>query len=285
MRTLVVVGLLGAASLAAAGFAAFYVVEPETQWLGLTLGLAFAFLSIAAIVAGKALVPQEEIESDVGPDEDPDERERAARTVESAGAGVSRRGLLLTAAGGTAGVVGAALVLPAASLGPLLESERLLRTPWRDGRRLVDSDGRPIRAADIEVGSFVTAFAAGVDRKRLDASLVVVRLEPGELRLAPERRGWAPDGLVAYSKICTHAGCAVSELDYPLYPPTSPRARLVCPCHYSAFDAGGGGDVVAGPAGRPLPQLPLRIADDGTLVAGGDLSAPPGPSWSGVRQR
>ena len=91
------------------------------------------------------------------------------------------------------------------------------------------------------------------------------------------------DGIVAFSKSCTHAGCAVSMFDSPKYDPPSPEARLVCPCHYSAFDPAAGGTVVYGPAGRPLPQLPLALAADGTLVAAGELSAPPGPSWPRVR--
>jgi ubiquinol-cytochrome c reductase iron-sulfur subunit len=109
-------------------------------------------------------------------------------------------------------------------------------------------------------------------------------VRPEELRLPPDRSGWAPEGLLAYSKICTHAACAISLFDYPTFPPTQPGPQLVCPCHYSIFDAVGGGAVLAGPAGRPLPQLPLRIDAAGLLIAAGGYSGPPGPSWGGVRQ-
>jgi len=72
---------------------------------------------------------------------------------------------------------------------------------------------------------------------------------------------------------------------YPLYAPHAPGPALVCPCHYSTFDPATGGDVLFGPAGRPLPQLPLQIDGEGNLRAGGNFSGPVGPSWWGVRMR
>jgi ubiquinol-cytochrome c reductase iron-sulfur subunit len=277
--------LLGASCLASTGFALAYLFGGSTQLLGLSIGAALACLAAASIVAAKRLVPQEEHEEPLASHEHVQAREETAQIVREGAEGLSRRRLLLAAAGGSVGLCGGVLVLPAASLGPVLETELLLDTPWRAGRLLVDEHDRPIVAEEIAVGSFVTAFAAGIEKGRLDASLVVVRIEPGELRLPAARAGWAPAGVLAYSKICTHAACAVSEFEYPTYRPTSPRPRLVCPCHYSAFDVTSGGDVLFGPAGRPLPQLPLRIDAAGRLVADGQLSAPPGPSWSGVRQR
>ncbi len=62
-----------------------------------------------------------------------------------------------------------------------------------------------------------------------------------------------------------------------------PHAALVCPCHYSTFDPARGGEVIYGPAGRPLPQLPLMIDGQGVLRAAGNFSGPVGPSWWGVR--
>lgn len=114
---------------------------------------------------------------------------------------------------------------------------------------------------------------------------MLIRLPPDVLRVAPGRAGWAPDGYVAYSKICTHAGCALSLYRSPLYPPTEPKPALVCPCHYSTFDPATGGDVVFGPAGRALPQLPLEIGRDGILRAAGSFSGAVGPSWWSVRRR
>jgi ubiquinol-cytochrome c reductase iron-sulfur subunit len=147
---------------------------------------------------------------------------------------------------------------------------------------LVDEDDVPLVAADIEVGSFVTAFPRGADKRELGSPVVVVRVAPGTLALPRARRGWAPAGLVAYSKICTHAGCAVSLFRYPLDEQTSGPPALVCPCHYSTFDVRRAAKVTLGPAGRPLPQLPLRIDTDGRLQAGGTLSGSVGPAWWGT---
>jgi ubiquinol-cytochrome c reductase iron-sulfur subunit len=70
-----------------------------------------------------------------------------------------------------------------------------------------------------------------------------------------------------------------------MYPPVEPSPALVCPCHYSTFDVADGGNVLFGPAGRALPQLPLMIDRRGRLRAGGNFSGPVGPSWWGVRKK
>jgi ubiquinol-cytochrome c reductase iron-sulfur subunit len=112
----------------------------------------------------------------------------------------------------------------------------------------------------------------------------VVREDQATLRLPRERRGWAPEGILAYSKICTHAGCALALYRRPLYEPTSEPPGIACPCHYSVFDPRTGGTVVSGPAGRELPQLPLEIGPGRELRAGGGFSGPIGPSWWAVRR-
>ncbi len=114
--------------------------------------------------------------------------------------------------------------------------------------------------------------------------MVLVRVDPATLRLPSGRAGWAPQGILAYSKICTHAACAISLYRSPLSPSTQARGpALVCPCHYSTFDVLDGGSVEFGPAGRPLPQLPLTIDTRGELRANGPLSGSVGPSWWGDR--
>ena len=117
----------------------------------------------------------------------------------------------------------------------------------------------------------------------MGAPVVVVRLNPRELRLPAARRSWSPNGILAYSKICTHAGCAIALYRKPTFPDVEPGPALVCPCHYSTFDVTDGGSVLFGPAGRPLPQLPLEIDGAGQLRAAGNFSGPVGPSWWGVR--
>jgi ubiquinol-cytochrome c reductase iron-sulfur subunit len=147
----------------------------------------------------------------------------------------------------------------------------------------VDSRGRPLRADAIEQDVFYTAFPEGAPRDQLGSPLIVVRLDPSALDLPAGRDDWAPEGILAYSKICTHAGCAVALYRTPLFEPTTDRPALVCPCHYSTFDPAAGGTVLFGPAGRPLPQLPLLVGSGGELAAGGTFSGPVGPSWWGVR--
>ena len=132
----------------------------------------------------------------------------------------------------------------------------------------------------------LTGFPEGADKRDLGSPVIVVRVEPSELHLEPQRRSWAPQGIVAYSQICTHAGCAVTEFRYPLYGRTAPGGpALVCPCHYSTFDPTRGASVMFGPAGRPLPQLPLSVDDRGLLHAEGPLTDFPGPAWWGVKDR
>jgi ubiquinol-cytochrome c reductase iron-sulfur subunit len=276
-----VAALLLAAALAAVAFIVFYVVDDDTQLLGISAGVALALTAAALMLASLRVVPQIR-DSEERPEYDhPEEQEEVAERVRSVADGVSRRRLLAAAGGAAGAALTAAAVVPAASLGPRV-GDRLAESPWRRGVRLVTEDGTPLAAADVEEKTFATAFPEGADKRELGSPIVLVRLAAGALRLPPERAGWAPQGIVAYSKICTHAGCAIALYRVPLYEPTSEPPGLVCPCHYSTFDPARAAKVVFGPAGRPLPQLPLAIAPDGTLVAAGPLSGPVGPAWWGV---
>jgi len=282
----VAIALLLAGALGGA-FCLLYAFDASnTQLLGLSLGLALLSIAAALILAADRVFPREtaveprprlaegrrSLEVDVV-------QEFAAGTQ-----GLSRRRLLLGAAS-TAGVgLGAAALVPLDSLGPNV-GQTLDTTPWRRGIPLVDETGRPISAAEVSLGSFITAFPQGADMRELGSPVVVVRVDPATLRLPAGRAGWAPAGLVAYSKICTHAGCAVSLYRSPLDQQTARQGpALVCPCHYSTFDVLHGASVEFGPAGRPLPQLPLSIRADGILIAGGGFSGPIGPSWWSVRR-
>ncbi|HWI06825.1 MAG TPA: Rieske 2Fe-2S domain-containing protein, partial [Solirubrobacteraceae bacterium] len=178
--------------------------------------------------------------------------------------------------------LGAAALVPAASLGPRV-GDRLRQSPWRRGRRVVDADGAPLTVADIEIGGFRTGFPEGATRDELGSPVIIVRLEEAEIELPAEQRAGIPSGIIAFSKICPHAGCAVSMYRHPLHEPTAAKPALVCPCHYSTFDVRRGGELIFGPAGRDLPRLPLTVSDAGELVADGGYAGTYGPSWSGVR--
>ncbi|HSB39551.1 MAG TPA: Rieske 2Fe-2S domain-containing protein [Gaiellaceae bacterium] len=283
---LLAISLLLASTACAIAFVAVYVLDRlprQTQLLGLSLGLAFVFLAAALVVTAKRLVVTEELEDDYPEPEHPGEQETVARIVEESG--LTRRKLLMVALGAAGGAIGVALITPAASLGPFLRVSRFYRTPWRRGRRLVNENGAPYRAAEIEQGTFYTAFPEGADREDLGSPLVLVRLPRGELDLPPENAGFDADGIVAFSKICTHAGCAIALYRAPLFRPNDPKPALVCPCHYSTFDPASGGTVIYGPAGRKLPMLPIAVGSDGVLRAKGNFDGPVGPSWWGVRMK
>ncbi len=282
-ETVVAVLLLLAAALAF-GFTAVYVAAgTNTQLLGVTIGGALALLAAALIVAGKLVVPQETAvqERDVLLDEE--QTEEVVELIESGGEGISRR-VLLT---GASGLAGAALVTaaatPLASLGPRLTG--IHDTPWHAGVGLIDEQGQPYLASQIQTGTFYTALPEGGDAELFGAGLLVVRLPLEMIDLPPARQDWAPEGILAYSKICTHAGCAISLYRYPTYGPTSGlEPAFTCPCHYSTFSPGEGGKVLFGPAGRPLPQLPLMIDSGGHLRAAGGFDEDIGPSWFDVHR-
>lgn len=169
-----------------------------------------------------------------------------------------------------AGVLGASFLAPVASLGPQA-GDKLRRTAWRAGRLLVDADGQPLRPGNVVAGSAITAWpqhAVGAER----SAVLVVRLS-GRSPQAPTNLDWVVDRtLVAYSKICTHAGCPVGlfrERDNALF----------CPCHQTTFDAVRAAAPTFGPAARALPQLPMTVDADGFLVALGDFTEQVGPSF------
>ncbi len=282
---LVVALLLVLAALCGFGFVAIYVVAPanETQWLGLDIGLLFTCLSAACIVAGKMVVPQETKVEERGLRLEEEVVKEVVEQIEAGAEGVSRRGLLI----GAGGVAGAGLVValatPVASIGPNLAN--IHDTPWHRGVRLVDEHQVPYLASEIELGSFYTALPEHADPENLGSGLIVVRLPAQYIHLPADRRNWAPEGILAFSKICPHAGCAISEYRYPLYPNTGQQQpAFTCPCHYSTFLPGRGGELIYGPAGRELPQLPVMIDPDGYLAAAGPFHEDIGPSWWNVHR-
>ena len=283
---LAVIALFGLSSMSALGFVLVYALDPSTQLLGLALGLALVFFAAALIVVGLKLVPTEELVENYPPEESPRDQEAIAEYVYEAGTGITRRRFFKLGLLGATSALGLAILTPAVSFGPLFRVGNFLVTPWRRGRRLVDENGRAYKASDIEENDFYLAFPEGtsdVEKEQLAAALVLVRLPPGELRLPPNLKGYDANGIVAYSRICTHAGCAITLYRAPLFQPDEPRPALVCPCHYSTFDPGTGGTVTFGPAGRDLPMLPIYTDSGGYLRAKGNFDGPVGPSWWGVR--
>lgn len=177
-------------------------------------------------------------------------------------------GNLWFAAIGAFGVLG---LVPLVSLAR--KPGRTVRTGWSPGTRLVTADNRPVRADHLATDGIETVFPEnGVNVP--DSAAVLIRVEPSLLAMPPGRAGWTPAGYVAYSKICTHAGCPVA-----LY--RSASHELYCPCHQSLFNVLDGATNVGGPAPRPLPQLGLAVNAAGYLIARADFAEPVGPDdWN-----
>lgn len=260
----------GLSALASVALGLTYFAGGQPQLEGVFLALALGGLGFGFAVWGRKLLPQGPAieEREVLPTSGEDKEEF---TEDLSRGGVIERRKLLTRSLGVAGLalVGAAL-FPIRSLGQS-PGRSLFHTAWRRGSRLVDEDGRPVRADEVAVGSLLTVFPEGHPGAG-DAQAVLVRVEPGQNRPRPGRQGWDPDGLLAYSKVCTHAGCPVG-----LY--QADTHVLLCPCHQSAFKVLDGARPSFGPATRSLPQLPLTVSPDGFVVAMGDFSNPVGPGF------
>ncbi|MDE0546777.1 ubiquinol-cytochrome c reductase iron-sulfur subunit [Microbacterium sp. C7(2022)] len=158
----------------------------------------------------------------------------------------------------------------------------LSHTMWKEGSRLAhDPTGKPIRAADLTLGSAVHVIPEelaslshhdGYLEEKAKAIVLLMRLLPDQLIEADDRKDWSYNGIVAYSKVCTHVGCPVALYEQQTH-------HLLCPCHQSQFDVTDHAKVIFGPAARPLPQLPITVDDEGYLIARSDFQEPVGPSF------
>lgn len=272
----------GISALGGVTFVVAFIADASTQILGVTLALAFGGIAAALIMLGNRVLPQDESVEERADFDNESEQEEVAEIIEDPKSSISRRKLIGGAAGTAGAALGASLAIPVISLGP--STTPLRETPWKQGVTVVDEEGLPLTPDDVSVGEFVTGFPEGADKRELGSPIVMVRVPPEELELPAERQGWDVDGVLAFSKICPHAGCAINLYRHPLYEPTSSTAALVCPCHYSTFEVANGGKLIFGPAGRDLPQLPLASAAAGVLIAGGDFPEGIGPAWWGVRE-
>ena len=266
-----------AGTLLIAGFGAAYWVNAQPWILGATMGAGLSLLGVGLVAWGKYLMPRgpfvEERHSLANAQSDRDAF--AAAIVERGGGVIKRRKMLGGLLGGGLGVFGVVAMFPLLrSLGPLPKGT-LFHTDWRAGSYAVDQTGRRIQQGDLAVGSIVTVFPEGTqdtDRGQAVDQTVLIRLSNQNFTTQKGRESWAPMGLVAYSKVCTHLGCPVGLYEQQLQ-------LLVCPCHQSSFDVTNGALPNFGPAPRPLPQLPLYIDAQGYVRAQSDYHEPVGPGF------
>jgi ubiquinol-cytochrome c reductase iron-sulfur subunit len=260
-----------ASILASFALTVVYWQGGHPQWEGVLLAVALGGLASGLIVAAKELMPGGRyVEQRVPHEPEAVQRALATSALERGEKEVGRRRFIGRMLAGALGALGIAALFPIRSLGTR-PGRDLLRTSWTPGSRLVTSDGRPVAIDDLNAGGILTVFPEGaIDQA--DSQVVLVRLETEVVGQMTSREDWSPEGFIAYSKVCTHAGCPVG-----LYEPTS--HELFCPCHQSAFDVLDGARPTAGPATRSLPQLPLEVDEAGYLVATADFSAPVGPGF------
>jgi ubiquinol-cytochrome c reductase iron-sulfur subunit len=274
------------AMLAGIGFIAAYIglevhsvdaVLRSNLALGTTLSVAFLGLAFGATIWVRHLMPDVEITEARKPLASSAEDRAAFAETFAEGADASqfvKRPLLRRTLIAATLPLAVAPVVLLRDMGPL-PGTSLRHTVWRKGLRLVqDVTDTPVRPSDPFPGSIMTVIPEGYqdDEDALaKAATILIKLDPGQLQ-PPTVLNWTVEGIVAYSKICTHVGCPVS-----LYEQTT--HHILCPCHQSTFNAPKGAEVIFGPAARPLPQLPITTNAEGYLVAISDFHEPVGPSF------
>jgi ubiquinol-cytochrome c reductase iron-sulfur subunit len=267
--------------LASIGLAAVYVDGANTQLAGLCWGLAFGGLGVGLILWARDLMPGHDVIASRGHHNVSSEADRIA-VAESLGRGldpIARRPFLIKMLGAVGGVFGLAIAFPIASLGPR-PHRNLYQTAWGKGVRAVTQDGTPIRPSELPVNGILTVFPETNPADALSPTLLI-NLGDADYETPPQRVGWnipidGKTGIVAISKICTHAGCPASLYNVVTH-------QLVCPCHYSTFDVLRLSEPIFGPASRGLPQLPIAVDAQGFIVAQADYSraggGPVGPGF------
>ena len=250
-------------------------------FLGLSLAFSLLFIGLGAIQWARTLMPDTEVVSERHEFRSTDDdRADFIATVKdrASAAGLGRRSLIRRSLALSLGLIGLSPVLLLRDLGPL-PKKQLETTSWAKGVRLVtDPANRPIKPADLEVGAVAQVLPelpAGAERTLENVAkdaVLLIRLRPEEFQLSPERLSWTYQGIIAFSKICTHMGCAVALYEQQ-------TKHLLCPCHQSTFDVPRAAKVIFGPAARPLPQLAITVDAQGYLVASQPFTEPVGPSF------
>ena len=288
-----VLSLVGSA-IAIWGYFAFPIVNEDLSatrnnafYMGLGMALALLGIGIGAVHWAKTLMPDHEVSEERHRARSSEEaRAQAIEIVKLADgeSGFTRRNLIRRSLYGALALFPIPAIVIFGDLGPQV-GDTLKRTMWRAGTRLTkDPTGIPIKASEVTVGSVFHVIPEGLSEleehkleEKAKAAVLLVRVGPGVLKEDPEKASWSYDGIVAYSKICTHVGCPVALYEQVTH-------HLLCPCHQSTFDLTEHCKVIFGPASRPLPQLPITVDAEGYLVAQSDFLEPVGPTFWDIEQ-
>ncbi|WP_423924008.1 Rieske 2Fe-2S domain-containing protein [Frigoribacterium sp. 2-23] len=281
-----IVGSVGAI----AAYIAFPITSGDTQsvrlnnlFLGLGIAMGLLAIGLGAVHWSKTLMPAREItEMRHGTRGSEETREKAVEvfTLGNDESGFGRRSLIRNSLIGALVATPLPAVVIFRDLAPKEDPNDVLRhTLWEKGMHLAhDPSGARIKASDVTLGSAFHVIPESLNEsedlleEKAKAAVLLMRLKPEDLHPVEGRENWQYDGIVAYSKICTHVGCPVALYEQQTH-------HLLCPCHQSTFDVTNNCEVIFGPAKRPLPQLPITVDADGYLVAQSDFHEPVGPSF------
>lgn len=308
-----IAGLFLFTGLVATAFLVAYIWWPFTykpganlnKWytpvLGITLGLTLLSIGVAVVAWAKQLLPEEvAVQQRHGGASPRDERRLTTATMVNMAdeLGIKRRPLLRRAA--LLGLLPVGAVAAAPLIGGLIKDPHhpdvFVTTGWRKNVRLVFEDMTPVRPEDVSVGGQITAFPGipgGNTNQYADSPILLIHLRSADAAKlrdnlrhivrnndVPHPSGTPAIGpamwgdFVAYSKICTHAGCPASLFEQQ-------TNRLLCPCHQSQFNILDNAFPIFGPATRRLPMLPITVDDEGYLACSSDdgFGVPIGPGF------
>ncbi|CAG6395699.1 Rieske (2Fe-2S) protein [Streptomyces cocklensis] len=292
----VVAGLFTLSMLGTLAFITSFVIFPVDKYvyifplghvsalnfsLGISLAVALLGIGTGAVHWARTLMSDEEMPDDRHQADADDELRANIEAQWKQGAKESafgRRKLVRTTMLGALTLVPLSAVVILRDLGPMPQ-DKLRHTAWAKGKALINPNtNKPLRPEDIPVGSLTFAQPEGLNEEDEDfqqqiakAALMVVRLKPEDIKDKKEL-DWSHQGIVAFSKICTHVGCPVSLYEQQTH-------HVLCPCHQSTFDLSDGARVIFGPAGHRLPQLRISVNGEGNLVAMSDFEVPVGPAF------
>ncbi len=255
----------------------------NNMMLGIGISLALLSIGLGAIYWAKNLMAGGEWVEPRHPTRGKESTRAAAVEVFKLGneeSGFGRRSLIRRSLIGALVVSPLPAVVMFRDLAPAADPVPLLKeTLWaKDVRLTRDPSGVPIKASDVTLGSVFHVIPENLLdsphklEDKAKAAVLLMRLKPEDLNVSPGREDWNYQGIVAYSKICTHVGCPVALYEQQTH-------HLLCPCHQSQFDIKHEAKVIFGPAKRPLPQLPITVDAEGYLVARSGFHEPVGPSF------